>query len=133
MDDKPKNDYYDYHDNVAVPFFPRKWLNKFTWIYVSIIIGYFIVRYFVNKYSTKGWVPLSNIELGDISILITLIFGFTFVVGRFAYWWYLSKKGIEIGENRVVKKVKNVLEDPRTGDHQKLEEIRKMVDGSEDK
>ena len=100
MADRDKRD-----DNVAVPFFPRKWLNWVTGIYLLILL----LGIFVKKplFGLLGWEHLSDTWVSDISILTTVMFFFTFVVGRVYYW--MPHKNRAIGENEFADKVEEVL------------------------
>ena len=78
---RDKTDKYD--DNIAVPFFPREWLNWFTGIFVVIIVGILALKY------GAGMKPLGNISgtfLGDVSVLTTVGFCLAFVLGRVRSW-----------------------------------------------
>ena len=111
----------DYNDNVAVPFFPGKWLNLFTVLYVLIIAGFLGLKHW------GGWGSLSNTSLGDISILTAVMFSATFVVGRFIYW--RTHRDVEIGQNNVLDDLEEALENNNSGlsDRERLERIRQTI------
>lgn len=99
-----ENDRYkDYEDNVSVPFFPRKWLNKFTIFYILAIPTCLLITKYVLH-----WGILSDEILGDISVLTTLIFTGTFIVGRFIYW--RTHKDMKIGKDKLFDEMRHVVE-----------------------
>ncbi len=118
--------YKDYFDDVAVPFFPRKWLNKVTLGCVGVIILYFPFKGVMTKLTVE-WGHLSNTWLGDIAVLTTVIFAGTFVAGRFLYW--RAHKDIKIGEDNILDNVEGLLNpDENKTDTQIVEDMREMLD-----
>ena len=125
----------DYYDEVAVPFFPRKWLNKFTVLFVIIIAGIIFLKHWLGFFTS---LPFSDTFLGDISVLITVIFSLAFVLGRWDSWKSRKdvKTGVNIGKNmgrnEVIIKFKDIYSNRSWTPQEKIERVGQVLEEYED-
>ena len=127
---RDKDKYDEYNESVAVPFLPRQWLDGFTLVSGFLILGFLCLKYWV------GWGLLSDTPvLSDISILTTVIFSGTFMIGRARHW--RTHKDEKRGGNKVLDNLEKVSDavaaDTSLTDHEKFnqlcEEIRQLKRG----
>lgn len=65
-------------DHVSLLRTPRKWYNRFAWIFILLVIGYLVAELAFDW----SWHTLSNGVLERVSVLMTIIVGLFFIVSH---------------------------------------------------